>query len=50
MDSKQHRILIVDDNESIHKDFKIILNPPTSNTIKLESIENELFNKKKLNQ
>lgn len=43
MSKKHHRILIVDDNESIHNDFKSILNPPKIKNDKLESIEKKLF-------
>lgn len=38
------RILIVDDNEAIHRDFNSILNPPVSKVAgKLAALETELF-------
>lgn len=38
------RILIVDDNEAIHRDFQSILNPPVSKAAgKLAALESELF-------
>lgn len=36
------RILVIDDNEAIHKDFAKVLNPPETNS-ELDSIEAELF-------
>ena len=37
------RILIVDDNESIHKDFRKILGPDTNGTSGLDALDAELF-------
>jgi len=41
--SKNRRILIVDDNPSIHVDFKNILAPSHASTGKLDSMEAALF-------
>jgi two-component system NtrC family sensor kinase len=41
--SKNRRILIVDDNPSIHVDFRNILAPPQASTGKLDNMEAALF-------
>jgi signal transduction histidine kinase len=39
----KRRILLIDDNESIHQDFRKILNPPTAGRTALASAAAELF-------
>lgn len=43
---EHHRILIVDDNENIHKDFGAIFNPFNSTDEELKHLEDEIFDGK----
>ena len=40
---QNRRILVIDDNSAIHEDFKKILNPVSSDKVKLDAFEAEFF-------
>jgi CheY-like chemotaxis protein len=42
-DNKNRRVLVIDDNQSIHDDFRKILSPAASTTAALEEAEAEVF-------
>ena len=43
MNSKNRRILVIDDNSAIHEDFKKILDTDPGSSAPLDELENELF-------